>query len=292
MSAPPWLREWVERQTSFPECLRAQDLEEHRSRRLALLETDPQLLVVGEEACFLAWDRQAEEQDTQQPIALLWARQGPLSSLRPLLEQSFSELRELPHYVACSVDDDGWRELLLELGFSAWRHFVTKSMRTRAVESSLSMREGEESDRSFFTALAASVARHTLPPEGQSELALYRRALLQRLLRLPYGRDSEHRLLIAEDSEGLKLGYLLLQLRPPHTAYVVDIGVDRNHWGSGIAQFLVLSAESELVGKGYEFYVGEISAANSRSFRVATEYCSFRPNRTLWRRPASQTIVS
>jgi GNAT superfamily N-acetyltransferase len=279
-----WLTQWVNKQEKFPECLRPQDLKRCREQRLSFLRSGQKLTVVGQETSFLAWDTSAIEQDTQTPIALLWGRHGALNCLEQLLCDSDQKLAGRPLVVSAFVHQTAWMELLQSQGFYALRHFVTKDMRPQSVDPAYLLRPGKESDRATLSALALSVCVHTLPPHQESELGRYRRSLLQTLLKLDYGPKSEYELLIAEDKQGESLGYLLLRCDAHKTAAVVDIGVDKSHWGEGVAQFLVLSAENHLIERGFEFYVGEISAANRRSFYVATEICGFSPNRQLWRR--------
>lgn len=278
MTAISWLRDWVKEQEQLPECLRPQDLDWCKKERLRFLEKSSALEVKGSPECFLAWNTGAIEEGTQRPVALLWARQGTLSEVEDLLRTTLQQ----PMIASAFVGDGEWRKVLERSGFRPLRHFVTKTISHRAVEAPLLIRRGVEVDRPFFSALAISVATHTLPPGKKGELARYSRALLKRFLRLDYGPDSEHQLLIAENGAQERLGYLLLRLDDRQRAWVVDIGVDKSYWGQGVAQFLVLSAENRLHRQGYEFYVGEISAANERSLYVATELCGFSPNRELW----------
>ena len=274
-----WLKQWVEAQDNFSECLRPEDLEWCRAQRLQYLAGEPELKVVGDSNRFLAWNINAVEEDTQSSLSLLWGRAGTAGELREL----FTRDCESPEVVSAFVHETEWRELLTDIGFYPLRHFVTKQMAEQSVEGPYVIRPATEADRSFFSALAVSVAVHTLPPGRKSELANYSRSLLKRFLRLDFGPSAEHRLLIAEEGAA-KVGYLLLRTDDRNRAWVVDIGVDKSAWGRGVAQFLVLSAENQLLDEGYEFYVGEISAANSRSFYVSTELCGFSPNRELWRR--------
>ena len=234
---------------------------------------------------FLAWDTSVLEPETQSPVALLWASEGSLASLGELLAESAASLG-LPLIASAFVGQRDWINLVQSQGFYAIRHFVTKEMGPRSVESPFLLRVAEERDRAFWIALALRVAGHTLPPHREAQLGCYRKSLLQSLSKLDYGPDSEYDLLIASDDVGQSLGYLLLRTAPGKTAWVVDIGVEESHWGEGVAQFLVLSAENLSFARGFEFYVGEISAANHRSFGVATEICGFSLNRQLWRRDA------
>ena len=274
------LKAWVESQSSFPECLRPEDLEHSRSQRLAYLESGQAPRLFQEQDSFLAWDATALERDTQKPLALLWASKGKVDAL---LEHSKRELSELPLVASAFFSEGDWCETLLGHGFYPLRSFVSKPMSSQSIDYPFTLRCGKESDRSFLTALAVTVASHTLPPHRQSELSAYSRILTQSLLKLDYSEGSEYRLYVAEDSGRQRVGYLLLRLDERRTAWVVDIGVQKSHWGQGVAQFLVLTAENLLLKKGYEFYVGEISASNERSFYVATQLCGFRPNRQLWR---------
>lgn len=274
------LKSWVESQSSFPECLRPEDIEHSRRQRLTYLESGQTPTVVQSEDGFLAWDTSASERDTQRPLALLWASQGEVDTL---LEQSKREFNELPLVASAFFSQGDWCETLLRYGFYPLRSFVSKPMSRQSVSYPFTIRLGKESDRSFLTALAVTVASHTLPPHRKSELSAYNRILTQSLLKLDYSKSSEHRLYIAEDQGRQRVGYLLLRLDDRKTAWVVDIGVQKSHWGQGVAQFLVLTAENHLIEEGFEFYVGEISASNERSFYVATKLCSFQPNRQLWR---------
>ena len=274
------LKYWVESRESFPECLRPEDLEHSRSQRLAYLESGQTPTVLGSDDGFLAWDATALERDTQRPLALLWASDGKVDSL---LEQSKQEFENLPLVASAFFSDGDWCDILLDSGFYPLRSFVTKPMSHQSIDYPFTIRLGKESDRSFLTALAVTVASHTLPPHRKSELAAYHRILTQSLLKLDYSEGSEHRLYVAEDEARQRVGYLLLRLDDRKTAWVVDIGVQKSHWGQGVAQFLVLTAENRLLEEGFEFYVGEISASNERSFYVATKLCGFQPNRQLWR---------
>lgn len=278
------LREWVESRQAFPECLRAEDVEGARRQRLEFLDSLPSLLVLEDGPAFLAWDTHATEVDTGTPLALLWAWEGTPEQLRPLLQRSGHELQDLPQMASAFATQHEWSKVLEECGFVPWRHYVTRPISAREIEAPYSLRQAGAADRPFFSALAVQNVVHTLPPQSESAAATYRTALLQRILRLRYGPGTPHEILIAEDEDGEALGYLWLETGSTHTAFVVDIGVNPSCWGRKVAQFLVLSAENELLTRGYEFYVGEISARNRRSYRVATEICGFFSNRVLWRR--------
>lgn len=277
------LKAWVDAQDTFPECLRSEDLEYCRRQRLDFLASGASPIILEQNDAFVVWDTTAVERDTQNSVALLWASQGSQDETCQLIERSKQELSDRPLVVSISVDAEGQAKALKERGFYQLRHFVTKEMTRQELTHSFKVRVGTENDRSFLTALAVSVASHTLPPQCKLKQGQYNRILLQSLLKLDYGPDTENLLLIAEDEDENRLGYLLLRLDQRKTAWVVDIGVTKSHWGQGIAQHLVLSAENQLIERGFEFYVGEISAANERSFYVATKLCGFKPNRQLWR---------
>lgn len=278
------LESWVQSQSGFPECLRAEDLEYCRQKRLDYLGSGNSPTIVQAGDLFVAWDAKCLERDTGKPLAMLWATNSPNEKFQELLIQSAQELDPLPLVASAFTQQLDQMNALQQSGFYPLRHFVTKSMGRQSVNFPYQMREGAENDRPFFSALAVSVASHTLPPNRQSDLGAYNRILVKSLLKLDYTRDSENRLLIAEDEDGERVGYLLLRTDERKTAWVVDIGVSKSHWGKGVAQFLVLSAENQLIEEGYQFYVGEISAANKRSLWVSTKLCGFSPNRQLWRR--------
>lgn len=278
------LTDWVKARQAFPECLRPEDVEAARSRRLAYLSSPHSLLVIEDGPAFVAWDTQGTEIDTGAPLALLWASEGSPRQLQPLLERSRAKLGDLPQMASAFATQHEWMQVLEDSGFVPWRHYVTRPMAAREIEAPYSLRQAGPADRPFFSALAVQNVAHTLPPQSAGAAATYRTALLQRILRLRYGPETSNEILIAEDEDGEPLGYLWLETGSEHTACVVDIGVNPSYWGRKVAQFLVLSAENDLLARGYQFYVGEISAANRRSYRVATEICGFFSNRVLWRR--------
>ena len=286
MSHRPMLESWLERQESFAQCLLPRLVEEHRQTKKEQLE---QVVCLAEANSFVAWETGYQEQDTGEPLSILWGWDG--DGRAPLLERSIQEMRG--NLMVQLPPKSPYSSTLEKLGFVLERYRLSLTPRLHDLETAqkgrYSLRLATELDRVMLCTLAADYVEHTLPPGRQERLAEYTTSILSRFRTIDFGPESPIDLFVAEEKHR-SIGYILVELMADGSVYVEDVGVKRSHWGKYVAQFLIRAVENLLVDHGVDLLWCEISAANRRSFVTACRFLKFEPRLEFWMyRPGTRT---
>jgi L-amino acid N-acyltransferase YncA len=137
-------------------------------------------------------------------------------------------------------------------------------------------------DMPFVRALAAHSLRYGIP-EGRDVTPGEVAALIEKAyfgLETSYQPRADFMVLVAED-EGRLVGYIILDFTQVEAAtgekqtFIVDLAVERTHWGKGTTHRLIEKASELTRARGMKYLVGHVSANNTRTLGIAQDALGF-----------------
>lgn len=232
----------------------------------------------GEIDGFLLLKEPRENQITGDSDSAIHDVFGSTRAVKGLIEQATVLARgQGSHFLTVDVPVGDDAELLESLDFylESYRLSVPSGTPELPENSPYDVREITADDAFPIGVLAATMLGHTLSGERDYDLSELTFRSLSYTTELVARQDPDLvGLLLTQDKN--MAGYLLLRI-DDRMGYVADVAVEQEHWGGTAVRHLVKSGSRLLHDRGIPWYVGDISAANTRALGSAQRSMDFVP---------------
>lgn len=232
----------------------------------------------GELSGFLLLNGPRVNQITGDSDSAIHDFRGSGDAVSALIERAVEIARgQGSHFLTVDVAIGDDTELLESLDFylESYRLSVPSGTPELPENSPYEVRQITADDAFPIGVLAATMLGHTLSGERDYDLSELTFRSLSYTTELVARQDPDLIGLLLTLG-GDMVGYLLLRL-DGHMGYVADVAVEQEHWGGTAVRHLVKSGSRLLHERGIPWYVGDISAANTRALGSAQRSMDFVP---------------